>query len=76
MISKALVFEAIIEGFFETEQTWSYTDAIASAVLFGGIGGKTGTGTLTIVPMENCYGDYSKRWVKELWQSQIIQQRE
>ena len=48
-IAKALNVDAVLGGRFETEQTKSEAGAIASAVLFGGFGGKTGTGTLTLL---------------------------
>jgi hypothetical protein len=47
-IAKALGVDAVIGGRFDMEQTKSEGAAIASAVLFGGFGGKTGSGSLTM----------------------------
>ena len=47
-IARALGVDAVIGGRFEMEQSKSESAAIATAVLFGGLGGKTGTGSLTM----------------------------
>lgn len=47
-LAQILGVDAIISGKFEQEQSKSEAGAIASAVLFGGFGGKTGSGTLTL----------------------------
>jgi hypothetical protein len=47
-IAKILNVDAIISGKFEQEQSKSESGAIVSAVLFGGFGGKTGSGSLTL----------------------------
>lgn len=47
-IAQVLGVDAVLGGKFDSEQTKSEAGAIASAVIFGGFGGKTGTGTLTL----------------------------
>lgn len=56
----------VIGGTFETEQTKSEAGAIASAVLFGGFGGKTGTGTLTMTLNNGTDGDLLWRFFKTM----------
>ncbi|TKC07972.1 hypothetical protein FA048_12465 [Pedobacter polaris] len=65
-VAKALGVDAIIGGNFETEQTKSEAGAIASAVLFGGFGGKTGTGTLTLTLNNGPTGDLLWRFFKTM----------
>lgn len=65
-IAKALNVDAVIGGKFETEQTKSEAGAIASAVLFGGFGGKTGTGTLTLVINDGKDGEVMWRFFKTM----------
>ncbi|MBB2143918.1 hypothetical protein GM921_00340 [Pedobacter sp. LMG 31464] len=65
-IAKALGVDAILGGRFETEQTKSEAGAIASAVLFGGLGGKTGTGTLTLTLNNGISGDLLWRFFKTM----------
>ncbi|MFA6275570.1 MAG: hypothetical protein WC622_02410 [Pedobacter sp.] len=65
-IAKALGVDAILGGRFETEQTKSEAGAIASAVLFGGLGGKTGTGTLTLTLNNGVSGDLLWRFFKTM----------
>jgi hypothetical protein len=65
-IAKALGVEAILGGNFETEQTKTEAGAIASAVLFGGFGGKTGTGTLTLTLNNGANGDLLWRFFKTM----------
>lgn len=47
-ISKVLGVDAVIGGKFDSEQTRSEGAGIATAVLFGGLGAKTGSGTVTL----------------------------
>ena len=65
-IAKALNVDAVLGGKFETEQTKSEAGAIASAVLFGGLGGKTGTGTLTLVVNDASDGELLWRFFKTM----------
>jgi len=65
-IAKALGVDAVLGGNFETEQTKSEAGAIASAVLFGGLGGKTGTGSLTLVLNNGANGDLLWRFFKTM----------
>lgn len=65
-VSKALNVDAVLGGKFETEQTKSEAGAIASAVLFGGFGGKTGTGTLTLVVNDASDGELLWRFFKTM----------
>jgi len=65
-IAKALNVDAVLGGKFETEQTKSEAGAIASAVLFGGFGGKTGTGTLTLLVNDAKEGDLIWRFFKTM----------
>ncbi|WP_231458570.1 MULTISPECIES: hypothetical protein [unclassified Pedobacter] len=65
-LAKILGVDAILGGNFETEQTKSEAGAIASAVLFGGFGGKTGTGTLTLTLNSGSSGDLLWRFFKTM----------
>ena len=65
-VAKALNVDAVLGGKFETEQTKSEAGAIASAVLFGGFGGKTGTGTLTLVVNDASDGELLWRFFKTM----------
>lgn len=65
-IAKVLGVDAVIGGRFETEQTKSEGAAIASAVLFGGLGGKTGTGTLTMTVNGGSDGELLWRFFKTM----------
>jgi hypothetical protein len=65
-IAKILGVDGIFGGSFETEQTKSEAGAIASAVLFGGLGGKTGTGTLTLTLNSGQSGDLLWRFFKTM----------
>ncbi len=65
-IAKALGVDAILGGRFETEQTKSEAGAIASAVLFGGFGGKTGSGSLTLTLNNGTNGDLLWRFFKTM----------
>lgn len=65
-IAKILGVDAVLGGKFETEQTKSEAGAIASAVLFGGLGGKTGTGSLTLTLNSGASGDLLWRFFKTM----------
>lgn len=65
-VAKILGVDAILGGSFETEQTKTEAGAIASAVLFGGFGGKTGTGTLTLTLNSGQSGDLLWRFFKTM----------
>ena len=65
-IAKALGVDAVIGGKYEIEQTKSEAGAIASAILLGGFGGKTGTGTLTLTINDGQTGDLLWRFFKTL----------
>ncbi|MBU4538065.1 MAG: hypothetical protein L6264_05625 [Weeksellaceae bacterium] len=65
-IAKALNVDAVMGGKFETEQTKSEAGAIASAVLFGGLGGKTGSGTLTLLINDAKDGELMWRFFKTM----------
>ncbi|MGY4384823.1 hypothetical protein ACVWYN_001857 [Pedobacter sp. UYP24] len=65
-IAKILGVDAILGGSFETEQTKSEAGAIASAIVFGGFGGKTGTGTLTLTLSSGQSGDLLWRFFKTM----------
>lgn len=65
-IAKALGVDAVLGGSFETEQTKSEAGAIASAVIFGGFGGKTRTGSLTLLLNNGSNGDLLWRFFKTM----------
>ncbi len=65
-IAKALGVDAILGGRFETEQTRSEAGAIVGTVLFGSIGGKTGTGTLTLTLNNGADGELLWRFFKKM----------
>jgi hypothetical protein len=65
-IAKVLGVDAIIGGRFETEQTKSEGAAIASAILFGGLGGKTGTGSLILTLNNGSDGELLWRFFKTM----------
>ncbi len=65
-IAKVLGVDSVIGGTFETEQTKSEAGAIASAILFGGFGGKTGTGTLTMTLNNGTDGELLWRFFKTM----------
>jgi hypothetical protein len=65
-IAKVLGVDAVLGGAFETEQTKSEAGAIASAVLFGGFGGKTGSGSLTLLLNNGSNGDLLWRFFKTM----------
>lgn len=65
-LAKILGVDSIIGGVFESEQTKSEGAAIATAVLFGGFGGKTGTGSLTMTINNGSDGDLLWRFFKTM----------
>lgn len=65
-LAKVLGVDAIISGKFEQEQSKSESGAIVSAVLFGGFGGKTGSGTLTMAINDGQSGDLLWRFFKTM----------
>lgn len=65
-LAKILGVDAVIGGSFENEQSKSEAGAIASAVLFGGFGGKTGSGTLTMLINNGKDGELLWRFVKTM----------
>ncbi|PST85299.1 hypothetical protein C7T94_02740 [Pedobacter yulinensis] len=65
-LAKLLGVDAVIGGTFDTEQTKTEAGAIASAVLFGGLGGKTGSGTLTLTLNDGKSGDLLWRFFKTM----------
>jgi hypothetical protein len=65
-IAKILGVDAAISGKFEQEQSKSEAGAIATAVLFGGFGGKTGSGTLTLTINNGKDGELLWRFMKTM----------
>ncbi|WP_026897590.1 hypothetical protein [Daejeonella oryzae] len=65
-IAKALGVDAVIGGKFEVEQTKSEAAALATAVLFGGLGGKTGTGSLILTLNNGSDGELLWRFFKTM----------
>jgi hypothetical protein len=65
-IAKALGVDAVIGGRFDMEQSKSEAAAIASAVVFGGFGGKTGTGSLTMTINNGNDGELLWRFFKTM----------
>lgn len=65
-IAKILGVDAVISGKFEQEQSKSEAGAIATAVLFGGFGGKTGSGTLTLTINDGTDGELLWRFMKTM----------
>lgn len=65
-IAKILGVDALIGGKFEQEQSKTEAGALATAVLFGGLGGKTGYGTLTMTINDGETGDLLWRFFKTM----------
>ncbi|MFA9290503.1 MAG: hypothetical protein ACEQSF_04700 [Solirubrobacteraceae bacterium] len=65
-IAKILGVDAIISGDFFQEQSKGEGVAIASAILFGGIGGKTGSGNLTLTINNGSDGELLWRFFKTM----------
>jgi hypothetical protein len=65
-VAKTLGVDAVIGGRFETEQTKSDGAAIATMILLGGLGGKTGSGSLTLTLSNGADGDLLWRFFKTM----------
>jgi len=65
-IAKVLGVDAVIGGKFEVEQTKTEAGALVTAIAFGGFGGKTGTGTLTMTINDGLSGDTMWRFFKTM----------
>ncbi|HEX7366797.1 MAG TPA: hypothetical protein VF273_06865 [Pelobium sp.] len=65
-VAKALGVDAVLGGTFESEQSKSEGAAIASAVLFGGLGGKTGSGTSVLTLNNGADGELLWRFFKTM----------
>lgn len=65
-IAKVLGVDAVIGGTFESEQSKSEAGAIASAVVFGGLGGKTGSGTSVLTLNNGSDGELLWRFFKTM----------
>ncbi len=65
-LAKTLGVDAVIGGVFESEQTKSEGAAIATAIVFGGFGGKTGTGSLTMTINNGKDGELLWRFFKTM----------
>ncbi|MDZ4147004.1 MAG: hypothetical protein U1C58_01835 [Flavobacteriaceae bacterium] len=65
-IAKILGVDAIISGNYESHQSKSNGAAITTAVLFGGFGGKTGSGTLTLLINNGLDGELLWRFFKTM----------
>ncbi|OAQ40435.1 hypothetical protein A5893_05665 [Pedobacter psychrophilus] len=65
-IAKVLGVDAVIGGTFESEQSKSEGGAIASAVLLGGLGGKTGSGTSVLTLNNGKDGELLWRFFKTM----------
>lgn len=65
-IAEILGIDAVISGKFEQEQSKSEAGAIVTAVLFGGLGGKTGSGTLTLTINNGTDGELLWRFMKTM----------
>jgi hypothetical protein len=65
-IAKILGVDAVIGGSFESEQSKSEAGAIVTSVLLGGLGGKTGSGTLTMTINDGKDGELLWRFFKTM----------
>lgn len=65
-IAKILGVDSVISGTFESHQSKSEGAAIATAVLFGGFGGKTGSGSLTMTINNATDGELLWRFYKSM----------
>lgn len=65
-LAKILGVDAVLGGRFEQEQTKSDGAALATALLVGGMGGKTGTGTLFLQLNEGSNGELLWRFFKTM----------
>jgi len=65
-VAKALGVDGVLGGRFENEQSKSEGAAIASAVLLGGLGGKTGSGSLFLTLHNGADGELLWRFFKSM----------
>jgi hypothetical protein len=65
-IAKTLGVDAVIGGTFESEQTRSDGAAIATTILFGSMGGKTGSGTSVLTLNNGKDGELLWRFFKTM----------
>jgi hypothetical protein len=65
-IAKVLGVDAVIGGTFESEQTRSDGAAIATTILFGSVGGKTGSGTSVLTLNNGKDGELLWRFFKTM----------
>jgi hypothetical protein len=65
-IAKTLGVDAVVGGRFEQEQTRSEGAAIATTVLFGSMGGKTGSGSLFLTVNNGTDGELLYRFFKTM----------
>ena len=68
-VAKVLGVDAILGGTYEAEQTKTEAGAIVSAVLFGGLGGKTGSDSLTLTLNNGADGELLWRFYKTMSQN-------
>ncbi|WP_242919587.1 hypothetical protein [Pontibacter liquoris] len=65
-IAKVLGVDAVIGGKFDMEQSKSEGAALATAVVLGGLGGKTGSGSLTMTISDGKDGELLWRFFKTM----------
>ena len=68
-VAKILGVDAVLGGSYEAEQTKSEAGAIATAVIFGGLGGKTGSDSLTLTLNNGVDGELLWRFYKTMSQN-------
>ncbi|WP_345954555.1 hypothetical protein [Mucilaginibacter sp. PAMB04168] len=68
-IAKILGVDAVIYGTFEQQSTKTEAGAIVSAALFGGFGGKTGEGAITLQISDGADGELIWRYTKRMNES-------
>ena len=67
-VAKILGVDAVLGGMYEAEQTRTEAGAIVTAVLFGGLGGKTGSDSLTLTLNNGADGELLWRFFKTMSQ--------
>ena len=67
-LAKILGVDAVLGGMYEAEQTKTEAGAIVSAVIFGGLGGKTGSDSLTLTLNNGKDGELLWRFYKTMSQ--------
>lgn len=65
-VAKVLGVDAVISGKYESEQSRSEGGAIVTTVLFGGLGSKTGSGSLTMAVSDGASGKLLWRFFKSM----------